>query len=267
MPYKPSLLWEITKEDQETSYLFGTLHLAIERFDVLQKAIEPFIDACKICALEINLEHASQFDIKELHSIPQGINVHDFIPEKKWNLMQNQIQKNVNLDIDQMKTLQPFIILNLVLQQMFNHENTKILDEWIFENAQNSSKILTGLEDLKEHYNILHKIPLKIQYELIMNSFFQYSNFKKKMKALIESYLQQDIKNMYHQAKNFSSSAKKILLKERNLSMTDRFDQLMQQNSTFAAVGAGHLYGQFGLISLLKKNSYRIKPIKLNFQY
>ncbi len=264
MSYKPSLLWEIAKEGQETSYLFGTLHLALERFDALQSAIHPYVEYCNICALEINLEQANQFNISEFHSIPAGVNLHDFIPQKKWKYICHKIQKKLSIDLEQMKELQPFIILNFVLQQMFNHENSKVLDEWIFEKAKINAKLITGLEDLEEHYKALHKIPLKVQYNLVFESFSQFSKFEKKMKALIDTYLQQDIRKLYHQAKVFSNTAKNVLLKERNLLMADRFDQLNQQNSVFAAIGAGHLYGQFGLISLLKKKSYRIKPIKIN---
>jgi hypothetical protein len=38
---------------------------------------------------------------------------------------------------------------------------------------------------------------------------------------------------------------------------------MMTEKSTFFAVGAGHLCGQNGLISLLKKEGFKLKVIKL----
>ena len=52
------------------------------------------------------------------------------------------------------------------------------------------------------------------------------------------------------------------LLDNRNMNWVNQFEQLMPKSSLFAAVGAGHLFGEQGLIQLLRKKGYRLKPIE-----
>jgi uncharacterized protein YbaP (TraB family) len=39
-------------------------------------------------------------------------------------------------------------------------------------------------------------------------------------------------------------------------------EKLMMENSTFIAVGAAHLVGEKGVISLLRQKGYTLKPLQ-----
>jgi uncharacterized protein YbaP (TraB family) len=41
-----------------------------------------------------------------------------------------------------------------------------------------------------------------------------------------------------------------------------QFNTIMKKESVFIAVGAGHLVGEMGLISLLRKEGYTVRPIE-----
>ena len=52
-----------------------------------------------------------------------------------------------------------------------------------------------------------------------------------------------------------------ILLNDRNKNWVVQLKTIMKSEVVFVAVGAGHLVGKEGLISLLRKEGYTIKPI------
>jgi hypothetical protein len=42
----------------------------------------------------------------------------------------------------------------------------------------------------------------------------------------------------------------------------NQLNKIMKTESVFVAVGAGHLVGDFGLISLLRKAGYKVEPLE-----
>ena len=52
-----------------------------------------------------------------------------------------------------------------------------------------------------------------------------------------------------------------ILLTQRNKNWVKQLNVIMKSESVFVAVGAGHLVGKDGLINLLKKEGYILKPL------
>ena len=58
-----------------------------------------------------------------------------------------------------------------------------------------------------------------------------------------------------------SEKTKKQILDDRNLNWIKQIPELIKLNSIFIAVGAGHLGGEYGIINLLRKEGYTVKPV------
>jgi len=52
-----------------------------------------------------------------------------------------------------------------------------------------------------------------------------------------------------------------LLLNKRNKNWVEQLNTIMKNESVFVAVGAGHLVGENGLVSLLKKEGYTVEPL------
>ena len=61
----------------------------------------------------------------------------------------------------------------------------------------------------------------------------------------------------YGQAENMD-----ILLTKRNQNWVEELKEILKSKSVFIAVGAAHLVGEQGLITLLRKEGYTLKPLK-----
>jgi uncharacterized protein YbaP (TraB family) len=82
--------------------------------------------------------------------------------------------------------------------------------------------------------------------------------------TMINDYRNEDVNSLYAMttAKDaMSEYTKKILLDNRNENWVKIMPGMMQKEGVFFAVGAAHLAGELGLINLLKKAGYTVKPI------
>jgi uncharacterized protein YbaP (TraB family) len=52
-----------------------------------------------------------------------------------------------------------------------------------------------------------------------------------------------------------------VLLDDRNKNWVNQLKDILKKENVFIAVGCGHLVGDKGLISLLKKEGYTVKPL------
>jgi hypothetical protein len=55
------------------------------------------------------------------------------------------------------------------------------------------------------------------------------------------------------------------MIVDRNHGMTDKLDSLMQNQSVFCAIGAGHLAGGTGVINLLKSKGYSVRKVQASY--
>jgi uncharacterized protein YbaP (TraB family) len=56
--------------------------------------------------------------------------------------------------------------------------------------------------------------------------------------------------------------SQELLLDRRNRNWIPIMESAMKKSSTFFAVGAGHLAGSQGVLELLRKQGYKVKPIQ-----
>ena len=85
---------------------------------------------------------------------------------------------------------------------------------------------------------------------------------------LINVYLKGDLKGMSNQMADTSlpKSFEEVFIHRRNVVMANGADKIIRKKSAFIAVGAAHLGGEKGVIELLRKKGYTVKPVKTAFR-
>jgi len=83
---------------------------------------------------------------------------------------------------------------------------------------------------------------------------------------MVSHYLEEDIDGINELMDKYMSDEyaefKEQLLLKRNKNWIPDIEKLTGKNSSFIAVGAGHLPGKDGLIDLLQQAGYKVKAIK-----
>ena len=89
-------------------------------------------------------------------------------------------------------------------------------------------------------------------------------NKESDLEYVVKLYKTQNIEAMVSVMQNESDIAEyeHLLLTNRNRNWIPKIEQLISEQATFIAVGAGHLGGADGVISLLRKQGYVVTPIK-----
>lgn len=133
------------------------------------------------------------------------------------------------------------------------------LDMYLYTIAQNQGKYTGGIEDVGDQIGLFDNVgKLDIEEYLEEDHKLRFA-YLERMKMV---YLNRDLNKIAEMSYGKAGTDfHDLVLIKRNLKMAGRMDSLAQIRNTFFAVGAAHLPGDSGLISLLRKRGYSVEPI------
>jgi uncharacterized protein YbaP (TraB family) len=267
-----SIMWQISGNNlKQNSYLFGTIHAIPYDDYFLGKNTIKKIKECQNLVMELDLSNMNEQSIASLSLLPENTKITDFITAQEYNQLEDFLIHNYGMNkaifenvYSKLKPLfvEQFIMLSIV------GENKKMYENEINDIAIENNKQKIGLETLEEQLALFDSIPLALQYKNLIENLHQFEVQKKQYQDMVEAYKQQDIQYLRTQFdKHFideMSIYKTILLDDRNIRWIPKIEKIIQENSSFIAIGAGHLPGENGIINLLKKQGYTVQAIKIN---
>ena len=258
------LLWKISKPDTPSSYVFGTIHVADESIVNLPKEVSGALAKMKTFAMEVVPDSSDIREFAGLMYFADGKKLSDLLSKPLFN----EVVRLLNAyhlpeqAIALMKPWAAFLIMS------YPPEFGQVLDMQLLEMARNFGAKAVGLESLQEQLDIFNKMALDKQVKLLSDTACHYdvveSDFGK-MKAL---YLARDLAGLYTYSQRYTLSdddlynelIKKLLI-DRNHTMAERMQPILQDGNAFIAIGAMHLPGENGVLSLLAKNDYEISLV------
>jgi hypothetical protein len=137
------------------------------------------------------------------------------------------------------------------------------------EEAKSNKKDIKGLETMAYQAGIFDSIPYKMQAEQLVqyvdSSVSDNTAEAREFKELSDAYKSQDLDKLEElsnksdvSVSNFSD----LLLFNRNRNWVVKLKTILPGKSILVAVGAGHLPGEKGVINLLRKAGFILKPVK-----
>lgn len=232
--YNPtgSLLWEI-KSNKGTSYIFGTLHSNDKRLFQFPDSVYSTFLSCDKLAIEVNV-----FDLfVDKDPIPNKGNV---LLDKKGRLYTSNDSPT---------------------SSYYGNEDgmPQFMDSWFQEKAELLNKPIIALESIAQQTKALEEIPY-IETENKLGTEFS------ERQVMHELYLQGRIDLIDRLIKSGLSANKEAyleLIEKRNSNMAQNIIQALNNGRVFCAVGAGHLYGDKGIVSILRSKGYILRPVSL----
>jgi len=232
----------------------------VSAFSFYDLAIDA-LKSCDLLATEIDLDIGSSYDLNAMLTMGNGQSLDQFYTPKQYLKMRNQLIKSFDFDIENLKNFVPIFVANYISEKEMMKSSRQPLDLAIWQKAIELDIKRTGLENFEEHYQVLKRIPLEYQANLLLKLSKNISRFRSGMKSISGHYKNGDLRLLYKVTKKSLGKMKKIMLYDRNQIIANSIHGFAQNHKLFAAMGASHLWGKSGVIALMKKEGYQLKPI------
>jgi uncharacterized protein YbaP (TraB family) len=254
-----SLLWEISGNGlSKSSYLYGTIHMICGNDYFLSDKTKKAFEATDNLVLEVNLA-----DPKEISSAQQFIYgkepLSKTLSPQQLNDLDVLLQKRTGMTVKQVDKFSIMAVMSLITMKSFGCADIKMYEMEFIKMAKSSSKSIAGFEALQAQNDFLSSAYTDAEVITML----QGSN-DDDAKKLVQNYIQENLPEIYKgltASKAMNEKTRKVLLDVRNENWIVKMPNIMKDKSTFFALGAGHLLGEQGVINLLRKKGYTVKPV------
>lgn len=266
------LLWQISGNGLEKpSYLFGTIHLTDDRVFELPDSLLPALVSCSTFAGELNLSpeelEKNQQEILKNMLMPSGTTLKSLLPKVKYKIVRKEVRKEMGVKgLLVMNRIKP-IYLSFMLSE-FNKEKAgkdkPFLDIHLQNVAKDSGLTVTGLETVQEQMSALEAVSLEKQADMLVEQVKAGKDSSEKVgEQMVQAYLSGNLDSLYSFLGNddMPEELRDALIFKRNIVMTRRMEELMREEPSFFAVGAGHIPASGGIIELLREKGYTVRPV------
>lgn len=260
------LLWRIETRGASTSHLFGTVHSEDARVVDLP---QPVVDAFKssdVYAMEMipDLQVITEL-FRAMHFQDQrnlkGVLGEDLFERATDALSEHGIGKGLAMK------MKPWAVA--VTLSFPRPETGQFLDIMLFNRAMAAGKRTVGLERADEQLAFFTDLSMAEQITLLEATLQHFGEIEETMNRVVEAWLSRDPEALTDLSQSYLSELPDEMadrfheqaIDARNRRMFERMAPLLEAGNVFVAVGALHLYGDEGLLELLKENGHSVECI------
>jgi uncharacterized protein YbaP (TraB family) len=260
-----SLLWEISGNGlTESSYLFGTIHLIPKADFFLPEGTEEALKSCKRLVLEMDItDPGIQFKLLAGMKLDSAKSLKDFYTPKEYAFLAKKLEKKYDMNLEAIQFMKPvFVQQNMMITYLKEGEFTSYEGHFM-KLAEAGNISVFGLETLEDQLAAINSMPDSLQARSLLMS-VKSKKSGGAMDKLVKLYKNQDVKALYRAVISDKSQFKEFeneLLINRNKKWIPVIKSKMAEQKVFVAVGAAHLGGEQGVIALLRKEGYEVKPV------
>lgn len=273
----PSLLWEISgKGLKKPSYLFGTMHVSSKLAFHLADSFFLGIRNADVVALETNPE-SWQEDMSKYELSGNGYQSYSpygagsFMPVPSDYLRINTLRfYKYDKKVERALYSNPSTINNLLYRSYGNEtsdfEEDTYLDMYIYQCGKKWGKKVAGVEKYGES--------MKLMMEAYKDA-AKDRNIKERSYDNDDGYSSGKLQEAYRSGNldwldsinkynSFSAAFDEKFLYRRNEIQASSIDSILRSGqSLFVGVGAAHLPGNRGVIEMLRREGYTLRPVKM----
>jgi uncharacterized protein YbaP (TraB family) len=269
----PSLLWEITgKGLNKPSYLFGTMHVSSKMVFHLSDSFYLGIKNADVVALETDMgtwqDDFSRYDLEGGYGYDNFRRGFDG-PGDYFSMKTLQFRPYEKL-IEAALYSSPSMINSFLYRansdKTVDFEEDTYLDMHIYQAGKKWGKKVCGVENfdrsmelMKEAYADASKEKNKKERNFDYDGDFSYSKLED---AYRTGNL--DLLDTINKVNSTSAAFDEKFLYKRNEIQANSIDSILNtKQALFVGVGAAHLPGQRGVLELLRRKGYKLRPIKI----
>ncbi len=260
-----TLLWEVTgKNLKKPSYLFGTFHLLCESDLGIANAAAEKLKSCDQLALELDFDDPNMMiEMQTLAGMKDGKMLEDLLGATKFKLADSLFTATTGISLKLLSGLKPMVASSVLYPSVLGC-NPGSPETTLSALAGEAKKEVMGLEKVSDQMEVFDKIPYQVQADMLYSYITETDKFKKETDEMLAVYRSANLVEMQKMMADPEYGLDKyldLLLTNRNKNWVKQMQTIMPEKATLFAVGAGHLGGNEGVISLLRKAGYTVKPL------
>ena len=175
--------------------------------------------------------------------------------------MNQLLQTQFNFSLQEAKESSPIELMNRMIVDAIDCDDKKSVEHELLKIARENGLTTGGLETALQQIKIAQKV---FTGKELLHQLKSADDYKEIFKQIMNAYNAENMQELAALVANenfMSERASQILVNERNRRWVKVISKLIERNSTFIAVGAGHLPGKQGVIQLLQHKGYSVNPV------
>ena len=254
-----SLLWEVSGNGlSKPSYLYGTIHMICGGDYFLSEKTKKAFEVSNKLVLEINFADPNEMSDMQKMAMGKEPLSKKLNPEQlsKLDLI---LKKTTGMNVQQVDSFSLMTVMSLISMKSFGCTDMKLYEMEFIEQAKKRNIEIGGLETVKSQLAMFDNAYSNDEMITMLSESTSEETAK-----LVAAYKSENVQGLYDittDEKFTSETTKKAMLDNRNNNWVQNMPELMKKESVFFAFGAAHLGGEEGVINLLRKAGYKVKPI------
>ncbi len=263
---KQAILWEVRSGAAQPSFVFGTVHSEDPRVLNLPKPVRERFDKAHAVVLELTLGPETITALTQAMYLSDGRTLEQLAGPELYRKTVTLLGEYglPELALRHMKPWAAAVTLSIP-----KPKTGVVLDQQLHNQARQQGKTVFGLETAAEQVGYFDRLTMEEQVGLLRDSVEMYDELPELFSELIDAYLARDLDALVRLsekqlARDDSGTAERLmagLVDERNKIMAERMAPLLVDGNVFVAIGALHLPGENGVLSLLEQRGYELRPL------
>jgi len=266
-PRRGALLYEVRAPGgQNPSYLFGTIHSEDPRIlDLPGPVLTAFADSPAF-ALEVVPDTEAIIKSMVTMTYTDGRTLREVLPADMYPEVAAALQ-GLGMPPAAFRDFKPWAVLTLISVPPAG--SGEFLDMRLYRTAKEAGKRILGLESMEEQLAVFDDMGESDQIALLREALGSRDELPVMFESLIEAYLARNLDTLMERSEHYlqgndprlAALFREAAVESRNRRMAQRMLPLFDQGGWFIAVGALHLPGVNGILSLVEQKGYRVTPV------
>ncbi len=265
----PKILWKV-QSPQNSIYLAGSIHVLQAHHYPLQRVFDDAFNESSRVIFEVDLDELSS-PLAQMHMVKKGLYLNGktlanvLSPESyaiaKGNLM------TLGLDIKDFHRMKPWMTATAVMAmelQKLGFESAYGVDRHFFEKAQATGKAIQGLETVEFQLDLFAKLSPSMQEQFLLQTLEELKSLDAQVSDMVKAWKKgnvQELEVLLAGMDEYPELNQAIVI-NRNHDWLPHIEQALQEKDpVFIVVGALHLLGKEGLVSILKNKGYLVRQL------
>jgi uncharacterized protein YbaP (TraB family) len=263
-----NMLWTLSKNGNTAGYLVGSVHFMKPEAYPLPAAYDDAFAAADVLAFETNLDSAeaqSQTLIRRLGMYAGSKTLKTELADSTYALLQARTD-SLGLNLTRMRKLEPWVmsmVVPVTQMQRAGYSGQSGIDRHFFTKAKKADKERTAFETPAQQMSFFDQFPSDRQEAFLRYSLQEAARNVQRMDDMTAAWMAGDTEQletfMQDQMQTNFPDLYQTLIVERNQNWMPQITALLDdERRPMIVVGAGHVVGEEGLVTLLREKGYTV---------